>query len=94
MESIAELVAAVYQGHVDSLINDQYRSPAGAARFLRNIVHFPGCGVFQSDASSVAIDEHGDLLGCVIATRVAPQTGHVAQICVRPAGRGAGWATS
>ncbi len=93
MESIAELVAAVYQGHVDSQINDQYRSPAGAARFLRNIVHFPGCGVFQSDASSVAIDQNGDLLGCVIATRVAPQTGHIAQICVRPGwqGRGLGY---
>jgi ribosomal protein S18 acetylase RimI-like enzyme len=93
MESTAELVAAVYQGHVDSLINDQYRSPAGAARFLRNIIHFPGCGVFQSEASFVAIDESGDLLGGVIATRVAPETGHIAQICVRPdwQGRGLGY---
>ncbi|MGD0580821.1 MAG: GNAT family N-acetyltransferase, partial [Bryobacteraceae bacterium] len=85
MESTAELVAAVYHGHVDSLINDQYRSAAGAARFLRNIIHFPGCGVFQPEASLVAIDPNGDLLGCVIATRVAEETGHIAQLCVAPA---------
>jgi ribosomal protein S18 acetylase RimI-like enzyme len=85
MESTAELVAAVYQGHVDSLINDQYRSAAGAGRFLRNIVHFPGCGVFQHEASLVALDPEGDLVGCVLATRVAPETGHIAQLCVAPA---------
>ncbi len=84
MESTAELVAAAYQGHVDSQINDQYRSPAGAVRFLRNIIHFPGCGVFQPEASLVALDPDGDLTGCVLATRVAPETGHIAQLCVAP----------
>jgi hypothetical protein len=42
----ARLVAAAYRGHIDSEINDQYRAPAGARRFLANIVQYPGCGTF------------------------------------------------
>jgi len=30
--------------HVDGEINDQYRSRAGALRFLKNIILLPGCG--------------------------------------------------
>src|SRR5580704_15957135 len=43
-DEAATLIASAYQGHIDSDINDQYRSPAGARRFLMNIVQFPGCG--------------------------------------------------
>ena len=42
----APLISQIYDGHIDSQINDQYRDPAGAARFLENIVHYPGCGQF------------------------------------------------
>ena len=42
----ARLVAAAYRGHIDSEINDQYRSPSGSRRFLSNIVQYPGCGTF------------------------------------------------
>src|SRR5581483_6263837 len=45
-DETARLIATAYQGHVDSLINDQYRSPGGARRFLMNIVQYPGCGTF------------------------------------------------
>jgi GNAT superfamily N-acetyltransferase len=51
----ARLVAAAYRGHVDSDINDQYRSPAGARRFLSNIVQYPGCGTFFAPASFAAV---------------------------------------
>ncbi len=50
------LIANAYQGHVDSDINDQYRSPVGARRFLNNIVQYPGCGSFFQPASFVALD--------------------------------------
>src|SRR5271157_4170514 len=43
-DAAAHVIAAAYVGHVDSLINDQYRSVAGARRFLFNIVQYPGCG--------------------------------------------------
>src|SRR5438105_4487549 len=45
------LIASAYQGHIDSQINDQYRSPAGARKFLVNIVQYPGCGSFFQPAS-------------------------------------------
>jgi ribosomal protein S18 acetylase RimI-like enzyme len=51
----ARLIAASYVDHIDSLINDQYRSPGGARRFLTNIVQYPGCGSFFAPASLVAL---------------------------------------
>ena len=89
----AELIAQVYRGHVDSLINDQYKSVTGADRFLRNIVNYPGCGAFQQEASFVALGPEGEVQGCVIATRVALESGHIAQLCVADAqlGRGLGY---
>lgn len=92
-DSTAELIAEVYRDHVDSFINDQYKSAHGAERFLRNIVNYPGCGSFQHEASFVALAPSGEVLGCVIATRVAPETGHIAQLCAANGykGRGLGY---
>ena len=83
MEASSGLIADVYRDHVDSRINDQYRSPAGARRFLHNIVHFPGCGQFRQEASYLALEAAtGSLAGICLATRVAPDTGHITQVCV------------
>src|ERR1017187_6936532 len=90
-EPAAQLIAAAYHGHVDSLINDQYRSVAGARRFLFNIVQYPGCGVFPRPASFAAFEpEGGSLCGISLASLVAPDCGHVTQICVSPETRGTG----
>jgi len=86
----ARLVAAAYRGHVDSDINDQYRSPSGARRFLNNIVQYPGCGTFFGPASYAAIDAKGALCGMSLASLVSNTTGHITQICVSPAQRGKG----
>jgi hypothetical protein len=53
-DGAAETIAEAYSGHVDSRVNDQYRSVAGARRFLFNIVQFPGCGAFFQPASYAA----------------------------------------
>src|SRR5262249_2761641 len=45
------LIADAYNGHLDSFINDQYRSVGGSLRFLHNIVRFPGCGIFDARSS-------------------------------------------
>lgn len=82
-DAAAVLIANVYRNHVDSLINDQYCSPQGAARFLLNIVQYPGCGTFLPAASQIAVDAEGALAGLLLATRVAPRTGHIAQLCLR-----------
>jgi ribosomal protein S18 acetylase RimI-like enzyme len=90
-EPAAQLIAAAYQGHVDSLINDQYRSIAGARRFLFNIVQYPGCGTFFKPASVAAFDRlTGRICGICLASLVMPYCGHITQICVAPWVRGAG----
>jgi ribosomal protein S18 acetylase RimI-like enzyme len=89
-EEIAHLVSASYKGHVDSEINDQYRSIPGARQFLMNIVKFPGCGKFSPGSSVVAIDDRtGRVCGVCLASMVSDYSGHVTQLCILPAVRGA-----
>jgi ribosomal protein S18 acetylase RimI-like enzyme len=90
-DETAQLIAAAYRGHLDSQINDQYRSAAGARRFLCNIVQYPGCGVFYPPACWVAVDEGtGRMCGASLSSLVAREVGHITQICVAPAARGRG----
>lgn len=83
-DEAATLIAATYHSHIDSSINDQYRSYTGARRFLTNIVQYPGCGAFNLPASLVARGGDGRVCGIVLASRVAPDAGHITQICVAP----------
>jgi ribosomal protein S18 acetylase RimI-like enzyme len=90
-DEAAQLIAAAYRGHIDSDINDQYRSPAGTRRFLFNIVQYPGCGVFFQPASWVAVDRSaGRVCGVSLTSMVAEEIGHVTQICTSPGVRGKG----
>jgi ribosomal protein S18 acetylase RimI-like enzyme len=90
-DSASQLIAAAYAGHIDGRINDQYRTAQGARRFLHNIVQYPGCGAFYRPASFAAFEGvAGKLCGISLASLVAPNTGHVTQICVSPAVRGTG----
>jgi ribosomal protein S18 acetylase RimI-like enzyme len=90
-DAAAQLIAAAYGEHIDSRINDQYRTPAGARKFLYNIVQYPGCGAFYRPASYAAFDAGtGNLCGVSLASLVALECGHITQICVSPAIRGTG----
>jgi ribosomal protein S18 acetylase RimI-like enzyme len=90
-DEAAHLIAAAYTGHIDSRINDQYRSAMGARRFLFNIVQFPGCGAFFRPASYAAFEAlTGKLCGISLASLVAPESGHITQICVSNGARGTG----
>ena len=90
-ESAANAIALAYNGHIDSQINDQYRSLAGARRFLYNIVQFPGCGIFYKPGSFIAFDTRtGWVAGIVLVSFVSPEVGHITQLCVTPQARGAG----
>src|SRR5690242_2298915 len=89
-EETAHLVAASYKGHVDSEINDQYRTIPGARHFLTNIIKFPGCGNFSPAASVIALDDTtGRVCGVCLASLVSANSGHITQLCVLPAIRGA-----
>ena len=90
-DAAAHLIAEAYRGHIDSSINDQYRTPDGARRFLYNIVQYPGCGSFFRPASFAAFEAAtGHLCGISLASLVAPECGHITQICVSPGVRGTG----
>ncbi len=81
----AAVITTAYRGHVDSEINDQYRTLSGSLRFLNNIVRFPGCGTFDPDSSYAAINKRTrTLVGLILCSRVRQDVGHVTQVCVLP----------
>ncbi len=85
----AAIITAAYRNHVDSEINDQYRTLAGSLRFLNNIVRFPGCGFFDSGSSFVAVHPAArSMVGLILCSRVKDDAGHVTQVCVLPEHRG------
>jgi ribosomal protein S18 acetylase RimI-like enzyme len=90
-EACAKLIYLSYADHVDGEINDQYRSRAGALKFLKNIILLPGCGQFVPDASFV-LHEPGDTdpLAVILTSEVSPGVGHTTQLCVLPGHQGHG----
>ena len=90
-QAAAALITAAYRGHVDSEINDQYRTLTGSLRFLNNIVRFPGCGTFDPQASFVVLERRTrTLIGLILCSQVRPDVGHITQVCVLPEYRSAG----
>ncbi len=90
-QSAAALITAAYRGHVDSEINDQYRTLTGSLRFLNNIVRFPGCGTFDPPSSFVVFERRTrTLVGLILCSLVRSDVGHVTQVCVLPEYRSAG----
>lgn len=79
------LIAEAYRGHLDSVINNQYRSVHGSLRFLHNIVRYPGCGVFTPNVSQVIVERHSrELVAMLLCSRISAESGHITQICVHP----------
>src|SRR5205807_8952779 len=90
-QTAAALITTAYRGHVDSQINDQYRTLSGSLRFLNNIVRFPGCGTFDPEGSFVAVHKRArSLVGLILCSRVRHDVGHVTQVCVLPEYRSRG----
>jgi ribosomal protein S18 acetylase RimI-like enzyme len=84
-QASAAVITAAYLNHVDSEINDQYRTLNGSLRFLNNIVRFPGCGTFDAESSFVALERGSrELAGIILCSRVRHDVGHVTQVCVLP----------
>ncbi len=90
-EPCARLIQLAYANHIDSEINDQYRSESGALKFLKNIIVLPGCGQFLPDASFVVRPLNSErLVGAVLTSSVSFGVGHTTQICVMPGYQGQG----
>jgi len=90
-EPCAKLIYLAYANHIDGEINDQYRSRHGALKFLKNIIHLPGCGQFLPTASFVLRHPGSDeLAAAVLTSEVAAGVGHTTQLCVQPGFQGHG----
>jgi ribosomal protein S18 acetylase RimI-like enzyme len=90
-EMAASVISLSYGDHIDSQINDQYRTVAGARRFIHNIVQFPGCGTFFRQGSFVAFDPNsGWMAGIALVSFVSDHVGHITQLCVTPNSKGRG----
>ena len=88
-QATAELIQLSYNGHIDSTINDQYRTLSGSQRFLHNIVRFPGCGAFDPQSSWVLRERSTNAVaGVLLCSRVAQEVAHITQLCVAPGFRG------
>jgi len=81
----ARIIHRSYKGEHDSLINSQYRTEEGCADLLTILTDHIWCGNFLPQASRVAVGPRGSLAAVLISTRIAPRSGHVAQISVHPA---------
>jgi ribosomal protein S18 acetylase RimI-like enzyme len=90
-QGAATVITGSYRNHIDSEINDQYRTVTGSLRFLNNIVRFPGCGQFDSESSFVAYHKPTRTpVGLILCSQVKHDVGHITQVCVLPEYRGKG----
>lgn len=88
--SAATAISLAYRDHIDSRINDRYRTVTGASRFLHDLVEFSGA-TFHRPASYVAFDRAtSSLAGISLSTFVANDVAHIAELCVSPQYRRAG----
>ena len=102
-QAAAELIVAAYRGHVDSFVSDQYRNETGSARFLENIIRFPGCGAFLPEVSLLAFREEPmvtsgvgvaarrRLVAMILTSVVSDRVAHITQLCVAPQYQGQGF---
>jgi ribosomal protein S18 acetylase RimI-like enzyme len=81
----ARIIHRSYRGEHDSLINSQYRTEEGCAELLSVLTDHIWCGEFLPQVSRVAIGPGGTVAAVLIASRIGPDTGHLAQISVHPA---------
>jgi ribosomal protein S18 acetylase RimI-like enzyme len=91
LEAAATVLWQAHAGHIDAQINDQYRTLDACRRFIRELVHFPGCASFCAPSSRVAFDTvTGHPSGISLISLVAGGVAHLAELCVTPQFRGAG----
>jgi ribosomal protein S18 acetylase RimI-like enzyme len=86
----SELLLNVYADVPDFPIDPAFKSQEGLAHLLDRIISNPVCGRFEPRASFMARDARGGLQGFVLACRMGPDQGHVAELAVAPGARGQG----
>lgn len=81
----SRIVFNSYQGGIDTEFSTSFGKLDKCEEFVFNLVRRRGCGDFLSGMTTVAIGDDGRIQGVVIATKLAPASGHLPQISVHPA---------
>lgn len=89
----AELIFESYEGGVDAYFSSSFASLPKCREFVNNLALHQGCGDFLPRMTTDAVDSEARLAGVVIATRLAPRSGHLPQISVLPRHQGSGVGT-
>jgi len=94
IKSASQVIFDSYRNSPDQALCHDYQSVSGCARFLRNIIDSPGCGVFNEDTSLVATTSRGEIVGVLITSNISPETGMIPQISVERKHQGKGIGTA
>ena len=87
----AQVIHASYVGQHDSKINAQYRTEPGCVELMSILTDTLWCGKFLPEKSKTVIDRSsGNLIGVLIASKIANRAGHIGQISIAPAFQGCG----
>lgn len=87
----AACIAAAYAAHPGRLIHPEVRSRAAAGAYLRRVMTGAHGPVLPNHCRVVV--EGGEVAGVLLGCEIAPQTGFVLQLAVRPAYQGRGMGT-
>ncbi len=90
----ARLIHRSHEGSLDAALNLSYSTPARCREFVATLVERAGCGPFDPAASFVAESRQGLPIGLILASRLAPGTGHICQVSVLPEAQGQGLGTA
>ncbi|HXG95174.1 MAG TPA: GNAT family N-acetyltransferase [Blastocatellia bacterium] len=87
----ARVIHRSYKEQPDSRINSQYATEEGCAELLTILTDHIWCGEFLPQASRVAIRRNTrNLIGVLIASKLAAGAGHIGQISIHPSYQGMG----
>jgi ribosomal protein S18 acetylase RimI-like enzyme len=89
LPAAAALLFEVYGGDPGFLPDPAFLSPEGFREILERFTLHKACGAFEPEAS-FAVSGPGGLQGFILATRMGPDRGHVAEVAVAPSRRRAG----
>ncbi len=90
-DEAARVIHSSYRGSLDARINIQYGREEGCSETLSILTGHIWCGDFLPEVTRVAVSaDTGQMIGVLIASRIAEGAGHISQISLRRSFQGLG----
>ncbi len=90
-DEAARVIHSSYRGSLDARVNSQYAREEGCSETLSILTGHIWCGDFLPEVTRVAVSaDTGQMVGVLIASRIAEGAGHISQISLRRAFQGLG----